>query len=182
MSKGPSRFGPDVTRYRIIPERSYVWVDARSSVHPFHAKTNGLEGFVDLALTPDGVIDAASGSAGQLSLTVNRLSAGNPVEDRELQRRVDASRYPKIDGILDQMVSSGDNGNYRVSGDITFRGVARRCEDEMTVAALDADTVQLTGKSRFDIRDFGMEPPRVLMFRMEPEVEVRVEIVAAKEP
>ena len=170
-----------MTRYRIIPERSYVWVDARSSVHPFHAKTNGLEGFVDLALTPEGAIDAASRTAGQLSLAVNRLSAGNPVEDRELQRRIDASRYPKIEGVLDQIVPSGDNGNYRVSGDITFRGVARRCDDEMTVAALDADTVQLTGKSRFDIRDFGMEPPRVLMFRMEPEVEVRVEIVAAKE-
>jgi polyisoprenoid-binding protein YceI len=170
-----------MTRYRIIPERSYVWVDARSSVHPFHAKTNGLEGFVDLALTPEGVIDAAARAAGQLSLAVNRLSAGNPVEDRELQRRIDSSTYPKIEGVLDQIVPSGDNRNYWVSGDITFRGVARRCDDEMTVAALDADTVQLTGKSRFDIRDFGMEPPRVLMFRMEPEVEVRVEIVAAKE-
>ena len=131
-------------------------------------------------LTPEGVIDAASRTAGQLSLAVNRLSAGHPVEDRELQRRIDASRYPKIEGVLDQIVPSGDNGNYRVSGDITFRGVARRCDDEMTVAALDADTVQLTGKSRFDIRDFGMEPPRVLMFRMEPEVGVSVEIVAAK--
>jgi polyisoprenoid-binding protein YceI len=170
-----------VTRYRIIPERSYVWVDARSSVHRFHAQANGLAGFVDLALSPEGVIDAASTAAGQLSLAVNRLSAGNPVEDRELQRRTDASRYPKIEGVLDQIVPSGDYGKYRVSGEITFRGVARRCDDEMTVAALDADTVQLTGKSRFDIRDFGMEPPRALMFRMEPEVEVRVEIVAARE-
>ena len=171
-----------MTRYRIIPERSYVWVDARSSVHPFHAKANGLEGFVDPRVNAEGVIDAASRTAGELSLAVNRLSAGNPVEDRELQRRIDASRYPKIVGVLDQMVPSGDNGNYQVSGDITFRGVARHCEDEMTVAALDADTVQLTGKSRFDIRELGWSGRGSLMFRMEPEIEVRVEIVAADQP
>ena len=34
--------------YTIIPERSRVWIDARSSVHPIHSTTDGLEGFVDL--------------------------------------------------------------------------------------------------------------------------------------
>ena len=33
----------------------------------------------------------------------------------------------------------------------------------------------------FDIRDFGMEPPRILMLKVQPEVTVRVEIVAEKE-
>jgi hypothetical protein len=37
-----------VARYTIIPERSRVWIDARSSVHPIHSTTDGLEGFVDL--------------------------------------------------------------------------------------------------------------------------------------
>ena len=37
------------------------------------------------------------------------------------------------------------------------------------------------GQSSFDIRDFGMEPPRILMLRVQPEVTVRVEIVAEKE-
>lgn len=98
-----------------------------------------------------------------------------------MQKRIDAQRYPRIEGALEGIARSGDDGSYRVSGDVTFRGVARRYQDDMTVGALDADTVQLAGKSRFDIRDFGMEPPRVLMFRMEPEVDVRVEIVAVKE-
>ena len=37
------------------------------------------------------------------------------------------------------------------------------------------------GHDRFDIRDFGMEPPRVLVLKVDPEVDVRVEIVAVKE-
>jgi hypothetical protein len=36
------------------------------------------------------------------------------------------------------------------------------------------------GEHTFDIRDFGMDPPKILMFRVEPEVNVRVEIVAEK--
>jgi len=171
-----------VPRYRIVPDRSYVWVDARSSLHPIHSKTDGLEGFVDIEMSPGGGIDLAVKPAGQLSLEVSRLSSGNRVEDREMQRRVDAQRYPTIEGVLGQIDRSGDDGSYRVSGEVTFRGVAHRCEDEMRVDVVDADTIQLVGKSRFDIRDFGMEPPRVLMLRVEPEVDVRVEIVATKGP
>ena len=94
--------------YRIVPERSYVWIDARSNVHPIHSKTNGLEGFIDFEMTPDGSVDLTSRPAGQLSLAVSRLSSGNPMEDRELRRRIDAGKYPKIEGVLEQIVPSGD--------------------------------------------------------------------------
>jgi hypothetical protein len=49
------------------------------------------------------------------------------------------------------------------------------------VEVVDDDTIRLNGESTFDIRDFGMEPPRILMLRVEPEVVVRVEIVAVRE-
>jgi YceI-like domain len=169
-----------VPRYRIIPERSHVWVEARSSIHPIRSKTNGLEGFVDLEMTPDGAVGLSSRLAGRLSLAVIRLSSGNPMEDREMQRRVDAGKYPSIEGVLDHLTPAGEDGSYRVGGDVTFRGVARHYEDKMTVTVLDADTVQLEGQSQFDIRDFGMQPPRVLMFRVEPQVAVKVQIVAVK--
>jgi hypothetical protein len=48
----------------------------------------------------------------------------------------------------------------------------------MSVAVLDARTVRLMGRSTFDIRDFGMEPPRILMLRVHPEVTVRIDLVA----
>jgi hypothetical protein len=51
----------------------------------------------------------------------------------------------------------------------------------MNVSSVDGQTIQLEGKSRFDIREFGMEPPRLLMARVEPEVEVRIQIVAVKQ-
>jgi hypothetical protein len=180
-----------VARYQIVPERSRVWIDARSNVHPIHSSTDGLEGFIDLdgvqtirrdegAAVP-GPVHVGKNPSGKLSLRVDRLSSGNRFEDRELHKRVNVRRYPTIDGVLTGMKPAGTDGRYTVKGDVAFRGVTRPCEDEMTVTPVDERTIRLEGRSTFDIRDFGMEPPRILMLRVEPAVEVRVEIVATKE-
>jgi polyisoprenoid-binding protein YceI len=170
-----------VARYNIIPERSRVWIDARSNLHPIHSSTEGLEGYIDLELGPDGEVDLEKEPTGKLSLPVNRLSSGNRMEDREMQKRVDARRYPSISGVLTAMERTDSDGSYRVSGDVTFRGVSRPHQDEMTVKAVDPKTIQLAGKSQFDIREFGMEPPKVLVLKVLPEVDVRVEIFAEQE-
>jgi polyisoprenoid-binding protein YceI len=159
-----------------------VWIDARSNVHPIHSATDGLEGYIEIEIEPDGGVDPTIPAAGQLSLSVDKLKSGNRMEDRELQKRIDARRFPTITGVLSKIEHADENGNYRVSGDITFRGVSRHHEDLMTISRIDGQTIQLDGKSRFDIRSFGMEPPRVLLLKVEPEVDVRVEIFAVKEP
>jgi polyisoprenoid-binding protein YceI len=170
-----------VARYTIVPERSQVWIDARSNVHPIHSATSGLEGHVELELGAEGTIDPSSVPSGRLSLAVDRLKSGNRLEDRELQKRIDSQKFPRIEGVLGQMVQDGSDGSYRVRGDVIFRGVTRPHEDLMTIRQLDARTISLTGSSRFDIRDFGMQPPKVLMLKVEPEVDVKVEIVAVKD-
>jgi polyisoprenoid-binding protein YceI len=170
-----------VARYRIVPDRSYVWIDARSNVHPIHSTTDGLEGHVDIAFVPDGAVDVTAPVAGSLSLSVDHLSSGNRMEDRELQRRIDARRYPTIEGVLDKIAPSEEGGSYRVSGDVTFRGVSQHHEDLMRISSVDERTIQLSGKSSFDIREFGMDPPRILLLKVEPEVEIRIEIFAVRD-
>jgi polyisoprenoid-binding protein YceI len=170
-----------VARYQIIPERSRVWIDARSSVHPIQSTTDGLEGFVDVETRAEDGLDLSVEPAGKLSFRVDRLSSGNRLEDRELQRRIDARRFPTIDGVLTRIERAGDDSGYHVTGDLAFRGVVRRCDDEMTISVVDDRTLRLEGRSTFDIRDFGMDPPRILMLRVHPEVAVRVEIVAERE-
>lgn len=167
-------------RFRVVPDRSQVWIDARSSVHPIETRTDGLEGFLDLDVSEAGRVSAAAPPAGRLSLPVDRLRSGNRLEDRELQKRIDARRFPTIDGVLTSLDTSGEDGRYQVKGDVVFHGVQRTYENEMTVQ-LDGDTVQLRGEATFDIRDFGVQPPRILLLRVEPEVTVRVDILAQKE-
>lgn len=170
-----------MARYNIVPERSRVWIEARSNLHPIHSTTDGLEGYIDLEAKSTGQVDVAAKPAGKLSLRVSRLSSGNRLEDREMQKRIDARRFPTVDGLLTNMQPADGEGRYRVTGDIVFRGVSRRCEDEMSVSRVDDRTIKLEGESKFDIRDFGMEPPRILMLKVEPDVAVRVEIFATKE-
>ena len=79
------------------------------------------------------------------------------------------------------MKQTDEPSSYIVEGDLTFRGTSRSYEDEMTVQLLDDRTVSMAGQSVFDIRDFGMDPPRILMLKVQPEVTVRVELVAEKE-
>jgi polyisoprenoid-binding protein YceI len=98
-----------------------------------------------------------------------------------MQKRIDARRYPTIEGVLDHVIRNGAEQSYRVSGDVTFRGVSRRLEDQMQIRAVDGETIQLDGSARIDIRQFGMEPPRILLLKVKPEVDVRVEIFAVRE-
>ncbi len=162
-------------RYLVDPSRSRVWIDARSSLHPIHSESDGLEGWVDADVAAREV------TAGQVSLPVDRLSSGNPLYDREMRRRIDARRYSSIEGRLLSMEATGEEGRYDVSGEVTFRGVCRPYRDGMLVRARDERTIELEGERVFDIRDFGMEPPRILALRVYPDVTVRVSIVATSD-
>jgi polyisoprenoid-binding protein YceI len=169
-----------VTRYRIVPTRSRVWIEARSNVHPIHTEAGGLEGWLDLAID-DGHINVDQTLLGHLEFPVENLKSGNGFEDKELQRRIEARRYPTIVGDLKAMKETNEPMTYVVSGDLTFRGVTRPYEDDMVIGVTGDSTVNMSGRSTFDIRDFGMQPPRILMLKVMPEVTVRVEIVAEKE-
>lgn len=177
-----------MSRHRIVPERSRVWIDAHSNVHPIQSTTDGLEGFVDLDVDVDasgapsaGPVAVGDNPTAKLSLPVAQLSSGNRFEDRELQKRIEARRYPTIDGALTSMKADGEPDRFVVTGELTFRGVTQSYEDSMTVTWVDPTTLKLNGEATFDIRDFGMEPPKILMLRVEPEVAVRVEIIAMRE-
>jgi len=170
-----------LARVAIDSDRRCVWIEATSSLHPIHTRTEGLEGYLDLDARRDGRIDLTVTPKARLSLPVDRLRSGNVLEDREMKRRINARRYRTIEGELSEMQALGDDGRYRVRGEIPFRGVTNEHEDDMHLSFVDEDTIAMTGESTFDIRDYGMEPPRILMLRVEPEVKVRVEIVAARQ-
>lgn len=167
-----------MSRFRIVPEESQVWIEGRSSVHPIHSHTDGLEGWIEAKLTNSGHPDLRSAVSAHVSFPVNRLRSSNPLEERELRRRINARSFPTIEGALTAI--KGDPGaanRYLVTGDVTFRGVTRPHSDVMEIALADG-RLTLLGRSRFDIREFGMDPPRILMLSVDPVVEVTIQVVA----
>jgi polyisoprenoid-binding protein YceI len=170
-----------VATYRIVPDESRVLIDAKSSLHAIHTSASGLEGRLDLDVPGGERVDLRTAATATLSLPVGALKSGNLLEDREVQRRIDARRFPTITGELDELAATGEERQYLARGRITFRGVTNNYEDEVTISRVDANTLRVEGAHTFDIRDFGMEPPKILMLRVEPTVNVRVEIVARKD-
>lgn len=166
--------------YRIAPERSQVWIEARSSLHPIHGEGRGLEGSIEAEVI-DGRLDLNGAPKIRLELPVESLKSGKSLEDAEMMRRIDARRYPTIRGNVVEMNESAA-GRYKVRGDLTFHGVTKTVEGEVSISMPDGDgTIVFEGEQTFDIRDFGVTPPKILMLKVHPDVKVRVRVVAEQE-
>jgi polyisoprenoid-binding protein YceI len=161
-----ARHHRDVSRYRIDPDTSQVRIAGTSSLHPIHAIATGLQGWVEL----DG--DRLSG---EVRIEVGRLSSGNALIDRETRRRVDAARFPTITGKSTGATRLGPD-RFAVTGDLTFRGEVRQVDGELTISQADGRLV-VEGEQTFDVRDWGLKPPRIAMLKVHPEVVVRIHLV-----
>jgi polyisoprenoid-binding protein YceI len=168
-------------RFTFDTNRSCVWVNARSSLHPINTETRGLAGWIEASVLADGSLDLASGVSGRLELSTDRLSSGNMLYDRELKRRIDARRYPLIEGQITSVAECDGDDIYLVTGDLSFHGHTRTFAHEMSIRLPDQRRIELTGEYVFDIREFNMEPPSMLMLKVYPEVAVRIELHGALE-
>ncbi len=163
------------TRYTLDSVRSCIWVSGRSSLHPINTETRGITGWFEAASRTDGSLDLEQPVTGELELAVERLTSGNQLYDRELRRRIDARRHPTIAGRLTQIALEGAHPGYLVTGDVSFHGKTRTFTHAMRIQLTD-EGIALTGEDVFDIREFGMKPPSMLMVRVYPEISVRVEL------
>jgi polyisoprenoid-binding protein YceI len=154
-----------VTRYEIDAGQSAVRVEASSSLHGITGHAEGLRGWVD--------VDGTTITGARIELDAERLTWGNPLLDRETRRRIDAGRHPTIVGTM-TAVDSNDDGAARVRGTIAFLGVEREVSGSVVVTTADADELVIEGEQTFDVRDWGLEPPRLLMLKVNPDILVAI--------
>jgi polyisoprenoid-binding protein YceI len=169
-----------VSRYRIVPERSRIWVEATSSLHPIRAETSGLKGHFDADIV-NGRITGGTPVTGRVEIDADRLRTGNGLYDYEIGRRLEVRKYPVIRGTVRAVEPIGDGKRHRVSGELDLHGVARPVTGEVTLRAVDDRALEIEGERSFDLRDHGLEPPRLLMLKVHPDVRVRGLVVAERE-
>lgn len=162
-----------MTRHEIVPERSEIHVEGSSSVHGIHGQADGATGFVEF--DADGRL-----VAGRLEVEAERLRWGNPLLDGETRRRIDTARHPTIVGDLTEVAATaaGATRTLRARGSITFHGVTHPVEGELTVSEPTPGTVLVEGEQTFDVRDWDLQPPRLLLLKVSPEIRVRIRIEA----
>ncbi len=169
-----------VQRFEIVPERSVLLIEARSTVGPISFGAIGLRGHVQAGLQGGRIAEDPRPSA-RLDVPVEELRSGNSLYDAELLRRIDARRFPTLSIDLSELAPVGVEDRYRLWGAASFHGVSRVVEGTATVDVAeheDGTRLVVTGEQAFDIRDFDIASPTVLMLRIYPDVRVRLQLEA----
>jgi DNA-binding PadR family transcriptional regulator/polyisoprenoid-binding protein YceI len=159
--------------FRIDPDRSAVLIDVRSTVGPLSFGTLGVTGTVQ-ATVIDGILCPDVALSGRLTVDVAGLNSGNRLYDAELLRRIDARRHPTAFVDLRECAARGSGNRYRMAGELTFHGVTRAAEGTVNVDSLSDRRLVITGEQVFDIRDFAVPSPTVMMLRIFPDVRVHL--------
>ncbi|MCU1370618.1 MAG: hypothetical protein JWO77_1812 [Ilumatobacteraceae bacterium] len=162
-------------RFDLVPDRSQVWVEGSSSIHPIHATATGLTGWVELSFGPDGLA-ATPAVTGEVRIEVERLRSGNPLVDAETRRRIDARRFPEIIGRVTSSARAGAD-QLALAGEISFRGETQPVEGDLFVGR-HGDELRLAGEQTMDVRQWGLQPPRIGLVKVHPQIEVRLQAVA----
>jgi PadR family transcriptional regulator PadR len=170
---------PVMRRFSLDPERSAVIIEARSTVGPISFGTIGIEGCL-YAVLEDGVVSTEVPPTGWLTIDVSGLSSGNKLYDAELQRRIDARRFPTATVEVKHCSRRIPGPRYQLRGELTFHGITREAEGTVTVEALADDRLVISGEQVFDIRDFEVPSPTMLMLRIFPDVRVRLQAEAGR--
>ena len=161
--------------YRIDGGQSRVVVLARSSIHDTDTVWDAVSGTV----TADAA-DLARAEV-ELSVDMTRYDAGDFFKNRRLKKDLGVEKYPTARFRLASLreVAEVAPGKFtaRAEGTIEWRTrtVSIAASGEGTV---DATQLRATARFDLDVRGFGVEPPRFLMFKVENVVAVEVTLVA----
>ena len=169
-----------MAKFEPVSGRSELSLEAESSVHPIQASTTDLEGFFEAELLDNGQLDLSVAPSGRLEIYIESLESGNKLIDRETQRRLKIRRFPSIIAEIVKVDEADENGHYHAAGNLTFHGETQRLENELVVKQLDERTIELSGEITVDVRDFGVEPPQLLMLKVYPEVKATLKVVAER--
>lgn len=162
--------------YRIDGGKSRVVVSARSSIHDTRTVWNALSGSVTAEPA-----DLAAGAAVELAVDMTRYDAGDFLKNRKIKKDLEVEKHPtarfRLAALRDVTEDRPGHFTARADGAIEWRGktVSVAATGEGT---LDGAELRATARFELDVRGFGVEPPRFLMFKVEEVVAVEVTLLA----
>lgn len=157
------------TRWAIDKQGARVLITAKSPIHTITA-TGPVAGWLEAAIE-SGAFVRGSQLSGELSIVLDDLHSGNALIDREMRRRVDTRDHPTINAVVES-TEELRGATARINGTISFYGEAVLVEGEVQLG----DGPRLTGFGEFDIRWWGLDPPRLVMVHVDPVVTVEIDL------
>lgn len=162
-------------RRELDPARSSVSVHASSSLPPITTDAPAT-GWIDVSLDDDGAIDPFAPASGRIEVALGSMRSGNPLIDREAERRLHLRRFPVVTGVLDGLTITDDG--VVGEGTLDFHGVQRPLTGELHAWADEDGSLTLTGTTELDVTDFDVQPPSLLVVKVHARVRVELAAVA----
>jgi polyisoprenoid-binding protein YceI len=151
---------------------SKLLVQARSKIHDTTTTWSVVRGEVEA----DPETLATEGARARLVVDMTQFDAGDWLRNRKLKKDFDLDAHPEavfeLRAVKD-VVRNGAEFTATAEGVVKWRGR----EAALVIAGkgtLDARGLAATGTFELDIRKLGLSAPRMLMFKMDDEVEVSV--------
>jgi polyisoprenoid-binding protein YceI len=166
-----------VSRFAVNTAQSTVKVGLRVNLHASHIEANALSGFIECEVDDHGKPRLDQPYRAELTLPVDAIKSGNGIQDREMRRRFDTSRYPEITAVVTHGEALEGEGRYRATAQLTMHGVTKDITGDLTLG-VDGTTLTVDGQQVINIKDFGIDPPRLIILKVEPDVDLQVHIVA----
>ncbi|MCB1248114.1 MAG: YceI family protein [Acidimicrobiales bacterium] len=167
-------------RYELDPTTSRATVHATSSVHPITSSA-AVTGWVELTLAPDGSVDLDQPVDGWICVALAEMRSGNPLVDREAERRLQVRKHPTMEGRLVSLAPAAPDGghehHYDGEGELTFRGQTAPLTGGLSVD-VDGDELTLTGDTTLDVTDYGVQPPSLLVIKVHSLVRIELRATA----
>ena len=159
----------------------------QNGAHEAVARTSAVSGTLTTQETPAGL--EVSGL--QVTVRVADLQSQDQVagldvsnRDRIVSRTLSASQYPDAtfaaQGVtVPAGLTSGSTVSLTIPGQLTVHGVTRPAQAAVQLH-LNGSQVQAVGSTNFLMTDFGVDPPRVPITVVQPQVTVEFQLVLAR--
>jgi hypothetical protein len=157
-----------MTRYSVGPAAT-IGFNASTSLHPVVAEAP-VTGWFEADIADDRFA-VGSAVSGELEIAVATISSGNPLYDTETRRRIDVKAFPLILAEL-TTTKAVDGTAASVEGRVHFHGESVLLEGELELTPGPV----LTGSGTVDIRWWDLRPPSLLVFRVQPEVLITINL------
>jgi len=165
--------GSTVNAQSFMTEQGDVKFTSSVPLHTFTGTSSQLNGLIDL---DKNLVD--------FYIDLQTLDTGNGRRDRDMYSTLNVEEHPfaEFTGelISDFDPDSGMSQEVMVEGDFTVNGVPRRITVDGKLK-LSESVLQLNASWIINITDYNIEPPGILFYKVDEEMEIKIEAQLQKQ-